>query len=176
MRIKIIILLAITILTLVQVSFISALFPISTTPNIIIMFIVGATVLLGFYKVWIWVIVAGIIFDLINYSSIGTNVIVFLSIAYFSSFFSRRFLLRVKGWSVLVIVFLIFIITCISFFLSFILNLSPSLSSLISNGIFFIKNIIWTAIYNLILFSIAFYFLNKVQKFFTISEYKIDAK
>lgn len=123
-------------------------------------------IMMGFEKIWPWVVALGIFADLIYFERVGVNVIFFISIAYGISFFSRRFMIerRLAGFlvtSLFVIISFVFLdigrlITLENF------SFSGAYESLA--GVFLWKKILFQSVINILFFYVVYYCLTKIEK------------
>jgi cell shape-determining protein MreD len=107
---------------ILQTSVISLLFDSKSLVSAVLMLVLAFSVLDGFFGFLWWAVFYGIFYDLISYSRIGINVLIFLGTVYFVSFFSRRFTVEFRG--VGIFLFLFFVVV-VSFFSHFVLVGEP---------------------------------------------------
>jgi rod shape-determining protein MreD len=142
---------------ILQVSGFPVLFSHGYFPSIVLVGVIAATIIWGFKQTLLWIIVAGIIFDLATFGIVGKQVIVLVAVAYFVSFFSKRFLVENRGLGIITIIFLVLLATLIFKILIF---LFAGDGRLISTPLFFLS-FGKEAFFNLLMFFIIFHFLKK---------------
>ena len=97
-----------------QTSVLPLISPTHVTGDILLMLVLTGAVLDGFFA-FLWpAIFAGIIFDLISYTTVGIHSLVFVLVIYFVSFFSRRFSVELKGVGLVQFVIFVAVATFIS--------------------------------------------------------------
>lgn len=169
MKKKIIYSLMIFLAIILQTSVLPIVFRSSIPGDLVLMLVLAGVVLDGFFAYFWWAIFAGILYDLATFVQVGTHALVFLLSIYFVSFFSRRFSVEVRGVGILLFALFVASSTIIS---RAVVSLSLSWEAqeflkyfeFFGNPSMLLFQIIW----NLILFSICFYFLRKVKNFFDI--------
>ena len=139
------------------------------SPNLVLVGIIAATVIFGFANVLGWVIVAGIVCDLLFFYAIGVNVVILVFIAFGTSFFSKRFHMENRGLSILSMILLILISTV---FFRIMSGLADS-HYIFSQIPVFLKGIQYDIILNCTAFFIFFYFFRKIRAIFYFGEYKL---
>lgn len=73
--------------------------------SLALMVVVAWTIVAGFEEVWKWVLLLGFLIDLSFFDAVGTNIMIFILVSYFVSFFSRRFMVENKGWGTVMMIF-----------------------------------------------------------------------
>jgi len=144
----------------------------SIHPDIVLMAIMAATLVLRFQIVLPWVVVTGIIFDLFSYQAVGISVILFVLFSYGTSFFSRRFLVGGRGISFFTTIFLVLGATllfnvCLSFIETWSLRVVALRSGIVSLTVMSI-------ICNLLVFLLFFWIVKRIRNIFYPGEYKLD--
>ncbi len=71
----------------------------------------------GFEKSLVWIIVLGVLADFSAGFAVGMHIVTFVSIAYFASFLSGRFLVHMRGVGIIWVIFLVCMSTLIIFLL-----------------------------------------------------------
>lgn len=142
---------------ILQTSGFPVLFSHGYMPSIVLVGVVAVTIAWGFRNALLWVIVAGIMFDLATYGTVGKQVIALAVVAYFVSFFSKRFLVENRGLGIVTIIFLVLLSTL--FFKILIFAIAGD-GKLISSSLFFFSAS-KEAFFNLLMFFIIFHFLKK---------------
>jgi len=82
---------------ILQTSILPLISPSQVTGDVVLMFILAGSIIDGFFAFFWWSIFAGIIYDLVGYSTVGVHALIFLLVLYFVSFFSRRFSVELRG-------------------------------------------------------------------------------
>jgi len=137
--------------------------------DVVLMFVLAGAVIDGFPLFFSWSIFIGIIFDLVNYTTIGIHSIIFLLVVYFVSFFSRRFSIELKGVGMVLLVLFVVAATLISRTVMMLLidfDMGMPLAHLQEIGN--LKIISKQIISNLFLFFLCFIVFKKAKKFFAI--------
>jgi rod shape-determining protein MreD len=142
---------------ILQVSGFPVLFSRGYLPSIVLVGVIASTIIWGFRNALIWIIVTGAVFDLITYGVMGKQVIILVVVAYFVSFFSKRFLVENRGLGILAIIILVSVATLIFKGLFFAIEGN---GKLISGSTFFLSAG-KESFFNLIIFFIIFNFLKK---------------
>lgn len=152
-----------------QTSVLPIISPAHSVGDVMLMLVLAGAVLDGFFGFFWWAIFAGIIYDLVSYTTVGLHALIFVLLLYFVSFFARRFSVEFRG--VGLFLFMLFVVVA-TFFSRVIvaMMISWDLQSL---------KVFWTnvgnfsdigvqVIYNMILFAFCFVVLKKAKKFFDI--------
>jgi len=167
MRTIIIRILIIAVAVLLQTSFLNLLFAKNLTIDILPLIALIWVIIVGFEKIWLWIVALGIFADLFLFERVGISVIFFIGIAYAISFFSRRFLIEKK----LVGFFVIVLFIIISFLLLDLGKILISENFSITNSyinikdtIFSFKKIVVQNILNILFFYILYFPINKIEK------------
>lgn len=155
---------------ILQTSVLPVLFRGSVPGDIVLMFVLAAMVLDGFFGFLWWAIFAGIVYDLASYVQVGTHALIFLLVVYFVSFFSRRFSVELKGVGIFLFLFFVLVATFISkAIVSFSIVLDSQNFHQYPNlllGSF--SGLIVQTMLNIILFVVCLQGLKKVKVFFDI--------
>lgn len=155
--------------TLLQTSVLPVLFGVGSVGDNVLMLILAWSVLDGFASFLGFGILAGIFYDMLSFSTIGTHAIIFLGVIYFVSFFSRRFSVEVRGTGIILLLLFIIVATIFShavvvLVMAFEANsLDGYWRSFGTPGSFLLS-----IAYNIVLFAFWFHFIRKIKKFFLI--------
>ena len=95
------------LLVLLQVSFFPALLPFGSFPDLILLFTVLLVVKKGFDFSAPKIILAGLIYELMSFQLIGVKIFSLMLIAFFSGYFSKRFLVAQRNWRAPILLLLI---------------------------------------------------------------------
>ncbi len=151
---------------ILQTSFLNLVLSSSLRIDLLPLLVLAWVIIVGFEKIWPWIVVLGIFSDLITFERVGFNVIFFIGIAYGISFSSRRFLVerRLAGFLVtslfIIVVFLFLDIGRLFALENFsIIQTYEELGELLSW-----KKIVFQGILNIILFYAIYYPLSKLEK------------
>jgi rod shape-determining protein MreD len=138
--------------------------------DIILMAILAGAILDGFFGFFWFAIFAGILYDFMSYTPIGVHALIFLSVTYFVSFFSRRISVELKGVGIFLFVVFVFIASIVSRII-FSLLLAWDLQDLQKFSLLFgnISIVLIGSLTNVLLFFICFYVLKKTKLFFNIN-------
>lgn len=137
--------------------------------DVLLMLILAGAVLDGFFAFFWWAIFVGIVYDLISYTTVGVHALIFLSIVYFVSFFSRRFSVEIKGVGLALFAIFVIVATLVSrgvMALSIAWDLKTLNGYLNEFGSLQIISI--QILCNTVLFFFAFLLLKRVKRFFAI--------
>lgn len=88
-----------------QTSVVPQLFPVANAPSIILSLVVAWTMVSGFMIFLPWLVLLGVLTDLAAFQPVGTTTIVSTLVAYFVSFFSKRFSGDTQGSVPLLLIF-----------------------------------------------------------------------
>jgi rod shape-determining protein MreD len=137
--------------------------------DIVLMLVLVGAIIDGFFSFFSWAIFAGILYDLITYSTVGIHAIIFLFVVYFVSFFSRRFSIELRGVGVLLFALFIVFATLISrLIISFSIAWDSQLPVRYLRDFGNLKIVSIQIACNIFLFLFCFFVFNKVKKFFSI--------
>lgn len=154
-----------------QLSLVPAFFDLSKGPDLVLMLVLAWTIRDGFEKFISWMILAGVLNDLLDYSSVGTHVIIFVFSSYMVSFLSRFFVVQIRGIGFLFLAVFVFLSM---FFARSLIFLLPVLNE---NGNSFAQiwqNFnIWQGFgygfaFNMIFVMISLWFIKHIKKYFFI--------
>ncbi len=159
--IRIIILLSAVLL---QVSFVNILTPSNYNLNIVLLLTVAWIFIVDFEKIWLWILILGILTDIVN-GNMAINIFYFLTLIYLVSFISKRILIDRYMYKLFLAIFIISV-----FFLT---NMVVDMfaSGKFNIGLFLeqIKSKIFLTIYfkniliNAVGFCLVYYVLNKIE-------------
>ncbi|MEI7621259.1 MAG: rod shape-determining protein MreD [Candidatus Moraniibacteriota bacterium] len=99
---------------LLQLSFLPMLTAGSMAGDAVLMLVLALAVLNGFEASLKWALVAGFLYDLASYATVGQHMLIFLLVAYGVSFFSRRLSVEVKGTGLLFLLGFVVLATFLS--------------------------------------------------------------
>ncbi len=173
--------LIILLAVILQISFLPALFSQYQVPQIVLMLVIAWTIISGFRNILPWIVATGVVLDILSFEKIGLSVIAFVIIAYFVSFFSRRFLVESRGWGTLVMVFFIFFSTIFYylfgiFFANFHLPASSTAYDFWRSFVFFQKNVSIQIVFNILLFFLCYLLLARVEEYLSFYGKKVNLK
>lgn len=103
MRQGIIIFLLIIFSAILQSAVFSNVFFWGLGPDILLLLVIFWTTQVGFEKALLKNIAVGFVFDLVFFSAVGIHVAAFVSVAFFVSFISKRFLVVASNWRVFIL-------------------------------------------------------------------------
>lgn len=152
-----------------QTSVLPLVSPAYAAGDILLMLILAGSIVDGFSTFFWWAIFAGILYDLVSYTTVGIHALIFLSVVYFVSFFSRRISVELKG--VGQVLFMIFIIVATMVSRAILVLLTTWDFQKISG--FFkdfgsVRIVSIQILCNTLLFFLCFFILKKTKKFFAI--------
>jgi rod shape-determining protein MreD len=160
-----------------QASFLNLVFSKNLTIDLLPLIVLAWVTIVGFEKIWPWVVTLGILADLIAFEKVGINAIFFIGIAYIISFFSRRFLIEKKTAGFVVIVAFIVIVFLFLDVGRILVVENFSLSNsyiIIKENLFSWKRIINQNIVNILCFYVIYFPLSKMEKNIENYENKIS--
>lgn len=137
--------------------------------DVVLMLVLTGSIIDGFFAFLWWAVFVGIVYDLINYASVGVHALIFLLVVYFVSFFSRRFSVELKGVGMALFVIFIIVATLVSKFVTA-LSIAWDLQSAsgLMNNVGSFRLISLQILYNFVLFIFTFFIFRKTKKFFAI--------
>lgn len=97
----------ISLVVVLQKTAMPVIFHYGYLPDLLMMLVLAWTIAYGFENSLWLAILAGFIYDLLSFMPTGTHVLIFVLMIYFVSFFSRRFLVDLKGTGALLVLFFI---------------------------------------------------------------------
>ena len=158
------------VIAIFQLSFVPVIFGNHVAADAVTMAVLAWSVLDGFVSFLNWAIFFGIFYDLISYSIVGTHALIFLTIVYAVSFFSRRFSMEFKGVGLLLFLGFVVVATFVS---HAIIVLIQSLELGAFNGYWKsfgnIGSISIGLMINALFFLFCFWFIKKAKNFFAIT-------
>lgn len=101
---------------ILQLSVIPVVFDGRHIPDLVLMLILAWSVVDGFFAFLTWAIFFGLYYDLVSYFPAGTHALIFLSVLYFVSFFSRRLTMDFRGIGALLFLIYVVVATVVSHF------------------------------------------------------------
>jgi rod shape-determining protein MreD len=163
MKKNIIILIAVIFSTILEVSFLPSFFSLQHVPSLVLLVVILFSIREGFEKNWKWVLLAGIIFDLLSFGRLGVHSFSFLLISWIASLFSEKFFISQKWQSFFMLMIVIFISSALNDFLIFVFSRAGFFFSEKNIGsLYFLgSNILFRALYNIIVGAI---FYNPIEK------------
>jgi rod shape-determining protein MreD len=155
---------------ILQTSVLPLVSPAQVMGDVVLMLILAGSIIDGFVLFFWWAIFAGLIYDLVSYSTVGVHALIFLLVLYFVSFFSRRFSVELKGIGLAWFGIFVLAATLLS---NLIIALMVAWDLQTFSGYFkelgWFKDISIQILYNMILFLICFIVFKKAKKFFAIN-------
>lgn len=169
MRKKIIYIFIVLIAILFQTSVLPVLGKTNSVADSVLMLVLAWSVIDGFAGFLGWAITAGILYDLAAYEVVGIHVLIFLSVIYFVSFFSRRFSVELKGTGIVLMGFFVIVATLFS---HVVYAAASAISTQSLQGFWKIfgniGNISLQIIYNAVALVICFFIIKRVKNFFML--------
>lgn len=146
---------------ILETSLLPNFFPKNIAPNVVLVIIIIWLSRKKFEQLWVWLILAGFILDILTFSPIGINAVSFLIIAFGIGFAAKRFFVIQSTKSFFAIAALISGATLINYTL---VNLLLGLTGYFSghkaisfSEIFLFQNLFFQILGNLIIFSIIYW-------------------
>ncbi len=169
MRKKIVYFILLFCAIIIQTSLLPLVSPGNIMGDIVLMLILAGAVIDGFFSFFSWAIFAGILYDLISYTTLGVHSIIFLLVVYFVSFFSRRFSVELRGVGLFLFSLFVVVATLTSRIISTLIiswdlqNINGFFRQLGSFSVISIQ-----ILYNIFFFFFCFIILRKTKKIFSI--------
>lgn len=151
-----------------QVSFFSNFFPAGVAPDIALLVIIIWTTRSDFHIVLKWAIVGGLFLDLISFWPVGTSIFSFVLAAFVTNSLGKRFLTAQFAWKFLIFSVIIAIVTVLNYMTVLALSsISSGLGNLVGGLEFLVrKEMLLKILYNLLIFSVIYWPLGKIDKVF----------
>lgn len=99
---------------ILQTSAVPVFFSRGFAPDLVLMLVLAWTIRDGFAGFLPWIIFAGLAYDALAYAPMGTHVLVLTLSAYLVSFFSRLFLVQIRGIGVFLLLIFVFLAMVLS--------------------------------------------------------------
>lgn len=89
----------------VQLNFLNLIMAENRLLNLSILAVISWVIISGFEKMWLWIVLIGLLNDVFLASRLGPNILFFILFAYLISFVSRRFIIerRLSGFALVAI-------------------------------------------------------------------------
>ncbi len=165
-----------------QASFLPNFFSNGVIPDIVLIIIIILTAKSDFNSVLIGVIFAGLMMDWMSFYPVGVNVLSFVAVAFVTNSLSKRFLVSQSTRGFFIFMAAIIIGTIINYTIVFLLiKIFIHLKELSENGLgdlrlFFNKNLFLKPAYNLAIFIIIYWPLERLIKIFAYQDKRIMIK
>jgi rod shape-determining protein MreD len=152
-----------------QVSFLPYFFSSQNVPDFLLVIIIFSATRVDFWKILIWVILGGMILDFSYFVPLGTNIFAFILVAFIVNFLARKILAAQGPWKFLSIFCLIIIGTLINDWVLAIFNQIIARESFhYPASLFLGKDIFIRIFFNLIIFALVYWPLEKINKYFDL--------
>lgn len=151
---------------LVQTSLLPNFFPAGSVPDLALILIMIWTAKSDFNSILKWAIIAGIFMDLISFWPVGINIFSFVAVAFAVNSLSKRFLVVQSTWRFFILAIMIIFGTLMNLaIIFFLMKISARISGLSDAGLsIFNQNLFLKPLYNLLIFVIIFWPLEKLDK------------
>jgi len=149
---------------LLQVSFFPNIVPGHFFPDLALIIILFWTIENGFEETWKWAVLAGLLVDLANFWSVGTNVFSFVFTAYVINSFAKRFLVTQTVFRFLILAAFIILGTVINGILVILAAKIANKETLDFGPLFFNADIFFKIFCNLGTFLLIYAPLMKLKK------------
>jgi cell shape-determining protein MreD len=133
------------------------------------MWIVALVIVLGFKKSWKWIVLMGIIVDIISFSFLGKNVLIFVLGAYLVDQMLRLLVFERQNGARAFVFFVL--VLCMTLFCNFVMLVWPENGIYLSNlkeifqGFwFFVSSIFFQAVLNIMLLYAFYILIKKFEK------------
>jgi rod shape-determining protein MreD len=162
---NILIFLVIFLAVMLQISFFTNLIPIGVFPDIALIIILFWSMRAGFDETWKWAILAGAMVDLTYFWPVGTSVFSFVFAAYIVNSLAKRFLVAQSAFRFLILSAFIISGTILNSILVVLAVKFARREAIDFIPLFFNTDILLKTFYNLIIFSLIYVPLGKLEKF-----------
>ncbi len=171
MKKTIVYLLIIFLAIIFQISLVPLFFVSSWPVDIVLMLILAWTLIDGFDDFLKWTIFIGIIYDLMTFSTVGLHVIVFVILSYIVSFFSKVFSVEIKNTGIFLVALLVAVAVIGSRTAVLGYEFGIDFISVDFHNLGLTLKMFFSAVfYNLIIFFILFFAINKIERFFYLKK------
>lgn len=150
---------------MLQVSFFTNLIPLGVFPDIALIIILFWSIRVGFDETWKWAILAGVMVDLAFFWPVGASVFSFVFAAYIVNSLAKRFLVTQTVFRFLVLSAFIILGTIFNSLLVVLAVKFARREALDFSLLFFNADIFLKMFYNLVIFSLIYVPLKKLEKF-----------
>lgn len=171
---RIILFLIILILAAAQVSLFPSLMPGGLAPDLVLLLVIFWTASYRFDRVWLWIVVAGLVLDALTFSIFGLNVVALTVAGFGVGSLAKRLRAAQKPMAAMIL-FGFVIFGTLAYWLSLAV-LSAAANSLSGVPINFsgawINNLFLKIFYNLVLFAFLYLPFRKMESFFQVAPAK----
>jgi rod shape-determining protein MreD len=162
---KIFLILAIIILAVIlETSVLPVCFSGGSIPDLTLVLLVAGVAVFGFQSVWIWGIIAGFILDIFSFRKIGISIFSFVIFSYSISFFSRRLVFGEKTGGIFASTSFVVLMTIVNNAWQKLASSGFKLEKILSFEALISWEMIWKALFNLILFYVIVILLKKQKR------------
>lgn len=179
MRRRAIIFLVIFLAIIFQISVLPNFFAAASAPNLVLMLVIFWVAQNGFDEALRRSVLAGFLADLTTFSAIGLHIFSFLAASFGVSFLVKRFLVTHAAWRFFIMLMLIAAGTFLNdFFIAIVLKAATWIKSAGADGygIMFSEALALKIFYSLVFFMILYWPLLKLEKFFALTEQRVNFK
>jgi len=163
MKKNIFIFLSIILAVIIQTSILPFCFSEKNIPDVILIVLISVISVFGFQYTWIWVIISGIILDIISFFVVGSNVFSFIFFSYVASFFSRRIVLGEKSGGIIVGIIFVSFVTFFHNLWIHLISAGFKFQKIWEIKFFLLESVGWKIIFNLILFFVFILLLRGIK-------------
>lgn len=152
-----------------QTSFLPHFFSPERVPDLLMIMIIFWAVRIDFFRILIWVIVSGIVMDMLYFAPLGLNIFAFVLIVFVAGFLAKRMLVLQGNGRFLILLGLIVAGTFLNdWSMLFFDRLLYGSSFQYSFNLFLEKDIFFRVVYNLIVFALIYWPLVKLDGRFNL--------
>ena len=152
-----------------QTSVVPVIFDRIWLPDVVLSVVLAWSIVDGFEKFFYWSVFAGFLYDAMSFSPIGISVIIFATVTYSISFFSKRFSTDMKGIGFIFAIFFVFSATLGARMInSFAWIASEFSKGGFSRTYFMAGSLAGAFFWNMIFFIMFFYLINKIEDLFLL--------
>ena len=155
-----------------QISIFSNFFPAGTAPDIALLIIIIWTIRAGFDAVLKWAIIGGLFLDMLSFWPIGISIFSFVAVAFGTNSLGKRFLTAQFAWKFLIFSVIVAAATVLNYAIILVLMkfsadpASFSRSVISYAELMLRKEMGLKILYNLMMFSVMYWPVNKLDKIF----------
>jgi rod shape-determining protein MreD len=159
-----------------QVSFLPHFFPSGSVPDFLLILIIFWVVRLDFSRTFFWVIISGVVLDAISLSPLGLHVLAFVSVAFLVDYLAKKIIVVQENRHFFVLLGLLILGTFLNDWILIGFNKLIVVDNFVYGlGLFFGRELFLKVLYNLIIFSLVYWPLVKLDDFFSFYSPRISA-
>lgn len=171
-------LLVVFIAAFIQVAVISVFSYDFYAPNLLLIMALAWTLARGYSNIFPWLIVMGLIADILFFQTVGASVVLFIFVGYIMSFLTRHFLVGHRVWaSVSLVGFVILASLLYLMGLIGIISLYNNFNPIVLTfDVLTLREILFGIVTNIAFFSLSYWILKKLEYFLSFYERHVSPK